>query len=573
MEKSIFILVLFVFTGIIVNAQNLLKNAEFSETKAITEIPKHWYTLEAFSGKRVADIEKGGKFCLKLNRLEKATKRNTFWIQTGVSLQPGRYYKVHYSAKTAKGNPYMVYVEWNKINKDGKESCSGNAINEQVGTGGWQNVDFDFRFPKDNQSPYFVLRGSPTADYLFRNLSIIEITDSSLNKLKNADFSLQKNIIAPPCLVSQFKKEGFLTLDSSENTVVIESEVSKGFYTLRYSIIAETLTNNGGFPWIKVLVDVNGEQFESEWDDCLKTWQHKSFQFTASQNGKITIRLKVKDNGIIRVKDFFLTKGKKTGKEQACILFDSPYYRNTFFNTEKPEIIGSIEKKNPMIKQYSFVLKDPQNKTIYHKNNTFNNDKIRFSITIPNPLAGEYNLATTFFDSNNSILDTENTTITYCTQKCFNVRMREDNTLLINNKPIFPLLLWQRPQTTEFLKVIKAAGFNCFMTWPKPAVLQQAENNNMKVICYVDNLLYSATKTKDKTTWEKHVRDALKEVCKSPAVLAYFLVDEPLWGGKDLNELKELYELIKKIDPSRPIFINAAPRKTIAELAEYGKAC
>ncbi|MFA6817067.1 MAG: carbohydrate binding domain-containing protein, partial [Lentisphaeria bacterium] len=722
MKKSIYLLVFFVFTSIIVNAQNLLKNAEFLETKAITEIPEHWRTLEAFSGKRVTDIEKEGQFCLKLNRLEKATKRNTFWIQTELPLQPERYYKVRYSAKTAKGNPYMVYVEWNKINKDGKEVYGGNATNEQVGTGGWQNISFNFSFPKDKQSPYFVLRGSPDADYLFRNLSIVEITDPSLNKLENADFTLQKasakyptswnfrgsttgkripdpekegdyclqstgeekfssksnlwiqhglklipgkrytvnysarvpkdqkctayvewskkgkegklcyggnalsdtngtnawqtisfdftlpqnavapyfvlrtpanttcffrnlsikdftdtielkSITAPPSLVSQFKKEGFFTLDSSENTAVIESEIAKGFYTLRYSIIAETLTNNGGFPWVKVLVSVNSEQFESEWDDCLKTWQRKSFQFTASKNEKITIRFKVKDNGIIRIKDLFLTKGKKIKKEQACIFFDSPCYRNTFFNTEKPEIIGSIEKKNPMIKQYSFVLKDPQNKTIYHKNNLFDNDTIKFSIAIPNPLAGEYNLATTFFDSNNSILDTENTTITYCTQKCFNVRMRKDNTLLINDKPIFPLLLWKCPQTTEFLKTIKAAGFNCFMTWPNPAVLQQAENNNMKVICYVQHLVFSATKTKDKTTWEKYVRDELNEVCKSPAILAYFLVDEPLWGGKDLNELKELYELVKKIDPSRPIFINAAPRKTIAELAEYGKAC
>ncbi|MFA6816797.1 MAG: hypothetical protein WCS73_10950, partial [Lentisphaeria bacterium] len=110
----------------------------------------------------------------------------------------------------------------------------------------------------------------------------------------------------------------------------------------------------------------------------------------------------------------------------------------------------------------------------------------------------------------------------------FNVRMRKDNTLLINNKPIFPLLLWQYPQTTEFMKAIKAAGFNCFITFPKLAILQQAENNNMKVICHVDQLLYSATKTKDKKTWEKHVRNELKEVCKSPAILAYFLVDEPL---------------------------------------------
>jgi hypothetical protein len=133
--------------------------------------------------------------------------------------------------------------------------------------------------------------------------------------------------------------------------------------------------------------------------------------------------------------------------------------------------------------------------------------------------------------------------------------------------------LWECPSTEKFLKTIKKGGFNIFMSVPDENIIKKAEKNDLMVICRVDKLLRHVKGVKDVSRRAEYVINKLKPVLESPAVLGYMLSDEPLWTGKPLNELKYLYNELKKLDPSRPVFINAAPRNSVRKLAEFTKAC
>jgi hypothetical protein len=61
------------------------------------------------------------------------------------------------------------------------------------------------------------------------------------------------------------------------------------------------------------------------------------------------------------------------------------------------------------------------------------------------------------------------------------------------------------------------------------------------------------------------------EILNHPALLGYLLSDEPFWGGIPVERVRQYYEEVKKYDPYRPVWINAAPRNEIPDHRPYAE--
>jgi hypothetical protein len=58
-----------------------------------------------------------------------------------------------------------------------------------------------------------------------------------------------------------------------------------------------------------------------------------------------------------------------------------------------------------------------------------------------------------------------------------------------------------------------------------------------------------------------------------PGVLFWKSADEPEWGRKQVEPLREAYELIHRLDPGRLVWFCHAPRGTLETLRPYNEAC
>lgn len=75
-------------------------------------------------------------------------------------------------------------------------------------------------------------------------------------------------------------------------------------------------------------------------------------------------------------------------------------------------------------------------------------------------------------------------------------------------------------------------------------------------------------------TWLHGVESVLTpEILAHPALLCYFLQDEPFWVGYPVAVLDRCYKEMQRIDPYRPVWINAAPRGTHADQIPFARVC
>lgn len=102
---------------------------------------------------------------------------------------------------------------------------------------------------------------------------------------------------------------------------------------------------------------------------------------------------------------------------------------------------------------------------------------------------------------------------------------------------------------------------------------QDKENNHKTLLSFMKTPPRVADENKLRQ-WEHWAENILtKEVLSHPALLGYFLDDEPYWNGVSLKSLRKCYDVLRKLDPYRPVWICSAPRGTIEEQRRYADCC
>jgi len=156
------------------------------------------------------------------------------------------------------------------------------------------------------------------------------------------------------------------------------------------------------------------------------------------------------------------------------------------------------------------------------------------------------------------------------------VRVREDNILLVNGQPFFPIGMYL-PLSEPICKELSQAGFNLVLTGNvlsgsanRYRLLDLADRYHLKVVewKYVNikkNILPGNPEYLQKE------RERIPSLANHPAFLGCFL-DELLWCGVDYQSVKPYYELLREQDPYHFLWLNHAPRNTVQEIAHHNQS-
>ncbi len=105
-------------------------------------------------------------------------------------------------------------------------------------------------------------------------------------------------------------------------------------------------------------------------------------------------------------------------------------------------------------------------------------------------------------------------------------------------------------------------------------ILDRGKKNNLKILLSFMNTVPRTADENKLRQWEHRAENILtKEVLSHPALVGYFLDDEPYWNGVSLKSLQRCYNVLRKLDPYRPVWICSAPRGTIEEQRPYSECC
>ena len=129
------------------------------------------------------------------------------------------------------------------------------------------------------------------------------------------------------------------------------------------------------------------------------------------------------------------------------------------------------------------------------------------------------------------------------------VVLRDDGVTLVNGKPFFPFGMYQSP-VPEF-GTLRRMGFNTVHTYvpASPAYMQAAADAGLRVITAVKGT-YAVPPNYHEPKWrEERVAAYVKTIVDSPALLAYYMYDEPSPGFTPNERLRELCDIPRRIDP------------------------
>ncbi|MBI2301501.1 MAG: hypothetical protein HYU66_21560, partial [Armatimonadetes bacterium] len=129
------------------------------------------------------------------------------------------------------------------------------------------------------------------------------------------------------------------------------------------------------------------------------------------------------------------------------------------------------------------------------------------------------------------------------------VLLRDDGVTLVNGEPFFPLGIYQAP-VSQF-GYLKQLGFNTVQTYSPAdtAYLKAAQEAGLRVITQVQGTHAKAPYYHEPEWSDEEVAAYVRSIMDSPALLAYYLYDEPTPGRTPPEKLNRLCDLPRGIDP------------------------
>ncbi len=140
------------------------------------------------------------------------------------------------------------------------------------------------------------------------------------------------------------------------------------------------------------------------------------------------------------------------------------------------------------------------------------------------------------------------------------VRIDEQNRLIVNDEPFFPLGFFFGPVDDEHLARVAAAGYNTVLCYgygkgkDSRAYLDRAQKHGLWVIYSLKDFWRDGHFPEEKyATGADYAREAYVSKLKDhPALLAWYINDEA--KPKSAAKVQAMYEMVKQEDPLHPVF-------------------
>jgi len=304
-------------------------------------------------------------------------------------------------------------------------------------------------------------------------------------------------------------------------------------------------------------------------EDCMEDFQDKTIAFTATAEKNVYLKIRSLTAGVLEFQNFAV----KPAAIQAAadrLVITSPRFRDTFYASVKETEVKGLVISGEAVSGGEAVLKTASGKHYaapLRKSGTvwqfdLPGEDGQLEVTLKTPKVKEKILKRT---------------IRRLPAAPVEVITGPGRKLYFNGRPFIPIDI---SRISMPMNEQAGQGGTCItVKAPKvPAeclkILDQGLENNLKIILDISvNVPRTADETKLRL-WQHHTDTVLtKEVLSHPALLGYFLSDEPYWNGISMKSLKYAYEFLCKRDPYRPVWIVSAPRGTVEEQRAYAEYC
>ena len=291
--------------------------------------------------------------------------------------------------------------------------------------------------------------------------------------------------------------------------------------------------------------------------------QNKEFFFRTPANtgGEVILAFRIHTQGAVRFKDLKIEEAVPE-KESPAFVLTSPVYRNTIFSSVScREISGYfINTDTPCrgkvtLSKDGNIIADGVVKNVGGKN--------CFDIKINDLPDGIYQLSAELTDGKKHIIIKD--TVSKLPPAKQEVTLDGRGNLLINGKYFPVILFWNIPHDEKCLKYAAANGVTAFCTHSGNRedhafeILEKARKSGLKV--FLSLFLPASDRKEDLDNFAQTLYAIMsKRVLEHPALLGWFYTDEPAWAGVPLKRLHAGYEIIRRIDPYHPVWLNEAPR-------------
>jgi|GEM_PF-4514678 len=546
----------------------LLKNNLFAQNDSAGK-PKSW--ILRGNGSLIKIISQG------VHITADAQGKPTYLLQT-LPLKGGCRYRVTWTDHADGVNKYQLYVEWTV--SSGKATLSKGAHTDEISAETITKPrSFEFDYSNDSNPGYFALT----------------VRHGSVNI---RDISIQE-VISPTPFVSNFAHPGknwmFTRGSAIKNTdifsgpaLILNGKDAKAAYSgielqpgktycLSYLVKATGRGNAIGTQSVRLSLESLPFSWTDTWSDNV---QYKSVEFTApAKSTPVTLVCEIKDGGVAI--DKIKISETKFKLMPLTLLLNEPVYRNDIF-TSMPvkQIAGQI---NCRLKNCSWRIELLGSDGKVLNSAELTGLKNTFSFPATGLAVGNYTLRVIARSAAGKVLAEHETGIRVLSHRDYETVIGQDQQIYVNGKLFFPVLTWTLLKKWEKSAWIKPMLYHCarhginsltvFMDDPKlPEILATAKQYNMKVVIEM-NFPGPGNKAAMER-WKRNYDQVMtSELIKQQALLGYLSVDEPCWGGKDLEPIQQLYQQHKAFDPYHPVWLNEAPRNEIFDIKPYSNAC
>lgn len=531
-----------------------------------------------------------GGHCARL-RSEDA-KGMPLWIQTNLPLVGGHDYMCGFSVQAAAGTQYRVYLEWNK-QEGGYGRCTNAAW--RTAQGGWESIRFRFAYPEAMKPPYLVLQLQGVGEVRYADIVVQEAVAEPVKE--GCLFSASFETGAPDWefgggvqTVNTSPRDGAVCLqvtgkEAGDDPVAIRRGIvtEPGCrYRLTYAVRAAGGSGETtGYQFFRVFTGWDhlvkdgrdfgtvGQQDGLAWQDCFGSWQTRTLEFDhpGKPAGPLFLTLQVRGPGSVCFDALELRQiGKAEPPPPFTLLLDAPHYRDSFYPGEARDTVrGVVRITRPGVARIRLRLARAEAEIVL-------SDKTGTEIPFTVPAAlGE--LKAEAFAADGTSLGVVQRKIGEVTETPLGLAVvpRLDGVLLVGKTPFFPIGIWNAPAGDRALAELAAAGLNLIRCEGKAETVARLARFGLFAAPSLPNRVPEDEAAR--LAWQGKAAGLLRELAPAPNVLAYYLVDEPLWNGTPLQPLLAAYEFHRQADPWHPIWLNAAPRGTVEDLARYNQAC
>lgn len=239
-----------------------------------------------------------------------------------------------------------------------------------------------------------------------------------------------------------------------------------------------------------------------------------------------------------------------------------PHYRASFFAFDKIEkIAGRITLNLPAAQipeQLSLTLSDQQNRIVAQKNIP-GGHSADFELPVSGLAQGEYILKTVAGNF------THTQTVTVLPEQKGTVSLTKNRSILLDGKPFVPIgWISLEPHGCQ---TAASNGWNVtldyrFSSWSdsqRQRFLDQLHQYNIKAVvyCYPDSKMLSAERWRQplSAAESQAIGEFVKRWSKHPALLGWYLSDEPEGAGALPARLEAVAEACRKADPYHPTIL------------------